>query len=398
MGLRSASEGRGRCHGAVRKVSALYNENDPYAARWLQNLVAAGHIASGVVSAKSIVELEGRELARVRQAHFFAGIGVWSAALRAAGWPDDWPVWTGSCPCQPFSSAGKGGGFDDKRHLWPAWFRLIEQHRPDVIFGEQVEGPAGRAWLDLVFADLEGLGYACGAVVFPTAGVGAPQIRHRTYWVARSESWRREWRLPNGSGEDGQLRQPIGPQTGASGQRNVEAGETDRLADADDARWQGRLSGRPDQGRESLARYAGRGGATGGLADADGFDRSQISEGNDALDQQRAAVGRRQLQPAGAGADSGTGGGAYRAGSAAVGPAENLAGMEWPSPTNGFWRASDWLYCRDNKWRPVEPQSFPLAHGAPARVGRLRAYGNAIVLSQAQAFIEAFLEVKGLSL
>ena len=143
-----------------------------------------GHIAPGTVSAKSILDLEGRELAGFRQAHFFAGIGVWSAALRAAGWPDSRRVWTGSCPCQPFSAAGKGAGFADERHLWPAWFWLIEQHRPDVIFGEQVEGPAGRAWLDLVFADLEGVGYACGAVVFPAAGVGAPHLRHRLYWVA----------------------------------------------------------------------------------------------------------------------------------------------------------------------------------------------------------------------
>ena len=108
-------------------MSAFYNENDPYAARWLENLVDAGHIAPGTVSAKSIVDLGGGELAGVRQAHFFAGVGVWSAALRAAGWPDSRRVWTGSCPCQPFSGAGKGEGFADERHLWPAWFRLIAE-------------------------------------------------------------------------------------------------------------------------------------------------------------------------------------------------------------------------------------------------------------------------------
>lgn len=60
--------------------------------------------------------------------------------------------------------------------------------------------------------------------------------------------------------------------------------------------------------------------------------------------------------------------------------------------TTGFWAAADWIDCKDGKTRPVEPSTFPLAYGAPARVGRLRAYGNAIVPQVAQAFIEAYLE------
>jgi DNA (cytosine-5)-methyltransferase 1 len=60
-------------------------------------------------------------------------------------------------------------------------------------------------------------------------------------------------------------------------------------------------------------------------------------------------------------------------------------------PTNGFWGAADWLLCRDGKWRPVEPGTFPLAYGAASRVGRLRAYGNAINAKAAQAFIECVI-------
>ena len=61
------------------------------------------------------------------------------------------------------------------------------------------------------------------------------------------------------------------------------------------------------------------------------------------------------------------------------------------SPTNGFWRDADWLFCRDGNGAPVEPGTFPLAHGAPARVGRLRGYGNAINAAAAQAFIEGYM-------
>jgi DNA (cytosine-5)-methyltransferase 1 len=64
----------------------------------------------------------------------------------------------------------------------------------------------------------------------------------------------------------------------------------------------------------------------------------------------------------------------------------------WSSPTNGFWRDADWLFCRDGKWRPVEPGTFPLVNGSAARVGRLRAYGNAIVPQVAETFVRAYLE------
>ena len=62
----------------------------------------------------------------------------------------------------------------------------------------------------------------------------------------------------------------------------------------------------------------------------------------------------------------------------------------------GFWHASRWHQCRDGKQRrvPLEPALFPLAHGVPGRVGRLRAYGNAIVPQVAAQFIRAFDDVR----
>ena len=186
---------------------AYYNEHDPKAAAWLRELIKQGLIAPGDVDERSIEDVLPSELAGYTQCHFFAGIGVWSHALRQAGWPDDRPVWTGSCPCQPFSAAGKRGGTSDERHLWPAFYWLISQCKPDVVFGEQVASKDGLAWLDTVQDDMEAAGYAIGAVDLCAASVGAPHIRQRLYFVAESLSGKEyataERRLHAESGSSG---------------------------------------------------------------------------------------------------------------------------------------------------------------------------------------------------
>ena len=116
-------------------MSAYYNEIEPFAVEWLRNLIARGLIAAGDVDERDIRDVRPNDISGYAQCHFFAGIGGWSLALRLAGWPDDRPVWTGSCPCQPFSQAGSRAGTADERHLWPAFFYLIEQCRPPVLFG-----------------------------------------------------------------------------------------------------------------------------------------------------------------------------------------------------------------------------------------------------------------------
>jgi DNA (cytosine-5)-methyltransferase 1 len=181
-----------------------YNEHDRFCAAWLRNLMAAGLIADGEVDERSIEDVRPRELYGFTQCHFFAGIGIWSAALRAGGWPDDRPLWTGSCPCQPFSAAGKGGGFADERHLWPAFHHLIRECRPPIVFGEQVASRDGLRWLDLVHSDMEAEGYAFGAADLCAAGAGAAHIRQRLYWVGHADGARspagRETPAPLGHG------------------------------------------------------------------------------------------------------------------------------------------------------------------------------------------------------
>jgi DNA (cytosine-5)-methyltransferase 1 len=165
-------------------VAAYYNENDPQAAAWLRELMKKGLIADGEIDDRSIVAVSADDLRGFTHAHFFAGIGGWAHAARLAGWPDDRPLWTGSCPCQPFSVVGRLEGFSDERDLWPEWLRIIKVGSPDIVFGEQVAGEP--AWLDRMSSDMEAEGYAVGAVVLPACAVDAPHRRDRAYFVAHA--------------------------------------------------------------------------------------------------------------------------------------------------------------------------------------------------------------------
>lgn len=167
-------------------MTVYYNEIDPFAANWLREIIKEGLIPDGEVDTRSIVDVSPDDLRHFTQCHFFAGIGGWSHALRLAGWPDDRPIWTGSCPCQPISAAGKKLAENDPRHLWPDLFRLVRTCRPPVIMGEQVAETLGYRWFDGVQSDLEGEGYASEAVDIPALSINAPHVRSRLYWVAQN--------------------------------------------------------------------------------------------------------------------------------------------------------------------------------------------------------------------
>ncbi len=376
-------------------MTAFYNEIDPYAAQWLWNLIAAGHIAPGVVDERSIEDIEPAELDGYTQCHFFAGIGVWSLALRNAGWPDDRPVWTGSCPCQPFSSAGKAAGFDDERHLWPAFHHLIEQCRPPVVIGEQVASKDAESWLDLVQADLEALGYAFGAVPFPSASVGAPHIRDRLYWVADNDNGKRS-QLPDRRGQGHESGFTDSSASGGMGypMRVGRQGPFDfpgtQQPEQSESRPEPVSCGLADTQHDGCDRPRG----SSPVADSDETNK-WIPDGNSAIGgvDDTKSLGPRLCDPANIGqADAQI----YLSPNASGGELDGSQGQRATpknatGPTNGFWGAADWLLCRDGKWRPVEPGTFPLAHGATSRVGRLRAYGNAINAEAARIFIECYM-------
>ncbi len=386
--------------------SAYYNEIDPFAAQWLRNLIAAGHIAPGEVDERSIEDVTPDDLRGFTQCHFFAGIGGWSYALRLAGWPDNRPIWTGSCPCQPFSSTGKGAGFGDDRHLWPAFGWLIKQCRPQRIAGEQVAGGRADPWFDLVQNDVERMGYAFGLTPFPAAGVGSPNERERAYWVADANlqyesTARNEARTaePVRSGEiiwlansARERRDGVDPllQRKEPGRYSKSLPEiagnrsTDGLGNSNVTRLEGFGGNDGAAGRERATGPAAAPGFHDGVANTDNEQHSIAVSG---CGHEYASTGREQDPAASAG----------------------LRGDYRPLEVNGFWRDADWLFCRDGKWRPVEPGTFPLVDGAAARlgrvepgvarvassnrVGRLKGYGNAINAQAAAAFIRAYMGV-----
>ena len=375
------------------RTRVYYNEHDPAACEWLRELMKKGSIPEGDIDERSIADVGPDDLKRYTQCHFFAGIGGWPLALRLAG-VQDLECWTGSCPCQPFSAAGKKRGTEDERHLWPEFLRLIAERRPQLVVGEQVEAAVAHGWLDLVSSDLEAEGYAVGSVVMGAHSVGAPHIRQRLYWGGMLGD-------PYDGAQVGPLRR--------------EPGEADALADAPCERPRERQGEADDQRR----------GQAHALAHADGLQHGQDAGGargevEEARGVRHAGAGvaavrgratgwladaeRGRLQPPVAGhlEDSREGAGA-RAAALALADADHdgrdLAGGAREREEDGladpvrggFWDGCIWLPCRDGKARPIEPGVEPLAHGVPSRVELLRGYGNAIVPQVAAAFVKALI-------
>jgi DNA (cytosine-5)-methyltransferase 1 len=323
---------------------AYYNENDPFCAAWLRNLIQNSHIAPGHVDERDIRDVKPYDLAPYTQCHFFAGIGGWSCALRLAGVSDHRPLWTGSCPCQPFSAAGKRLGFADDRHLWPYWRYLIQQRRPAEILGEQVASAS--QWLGLVRGDLEDLGYAVGAIPIEAASAGADHLRDRYWFVAHDAAQaerRRGVQRPgesNGAAAVGASSQFAGPGDYVNVAHSSSTG----------------LSFRAGNGRiqcEALGACSGEIAADAGtaceLADPDFVERW---------------FGNQQ-------------------------PAGQFAEQQRDQEA----RDSDyeWVLGADGKARRVKPGVRLLVDGFPNRVGLLRGFGNAIDPRPAAEFIRAAL-------
>jgi|HubBroStandDraft_1064217.scaffolds.fasta_scaffold12487_6 DNA (cytosine-5)-methyltransferase 1 len=245
-------------------MTAYYNEIDPAAVAVLRELVARNVIAPGDVDDRSIKDVKPDDLRGYDQCHFFAGSGLWSVAARLAGWPDTRKLWTGSCPCQGESLAGKRLGADDPRHLWPDLYRLIRACRPPVVMGEQVAAAAGTHWLDGVCADLADENYPVRAVDIPACAVDAPHQRNRLYWVAVDDGRCEHWRpgpdiaqnrqepanangcfsLQSDANCGGRTRRPEAPERKAEQRASSQEADGGLLADTDEPELQGQPSAR----------------------------------------------------------------------------------------------------------------------------------------------------------
>ena len=390
-------------------MTAVYNEFDPFAAQWLRNLITAGHIAPGDVDERDLWDVAPDDWRGYDQVHVCAGIGVWSYALRNAGWPDARPIWTASLPCQPFSAAGKGLGFADERHLWPAFFHLVTHLRPDRIVGEQVASKDGLGWFDLVHADLEAADYACRAVDLCAAGVGAPHIRQRLWWHATARRMadadgrdtcaeglqrsgeHRQFATDGGAGGVADA-QSIGrngrPYDGDGGRRECAPGQDGAAGGMEHAEGDGREQRRSEpSGRGAVARCG-----AGGMGEPEGFEQhGRRDAGRGRGEPTDAGVVDRLADSVGQGLE---GRDARKMGNERKAPERGGETRRVGNPLTGF-AASDgsgtsWVLCNDPdvpKWRPVESGAFPLAYAVTNRVGKLRAYGNALDAEAAEAFL-----------
>lgn len=316
-------------------MKAYYNDNDKRICRWLRNLIREGLITPGDVDDRPIQEVRAVELSGYARVHFFCGIAGWDHALNLAGWGEE-PVWTGSCPCQPFSVAGRGLGTDDERHLWPVFRELIRECNPSTVFGEQVASKAGRGWLAGVFADLEEMGYNRAGADLCAAGIGAPHVRQRLFWLADSRHKRgRGWPQPD------QQERPTPSDRGGVGESYIE-GLQGAYGD-----------GSASRGIQCKPSDSGGKGSDIGMVNPNGTKEERLGQECVSVEPEQEARRPRY-------ADA--------------------------------WSRYETVGCSDGKTRRFEPGIHPLAHGVSGRVGLLRGYGNAIVPQVAALFIQAYME------
>lgn len=249
--------------------------------------------------------------------------------------------------------------------------------------GEQVAPAIAKSWMCDLQTHLERENYAVGFAVLPACSVGAPHKRERLFFGAHEladAASTRHLRCASTASETGwkpeyesagKLSTRPGGHTVSPIQQSAGMGG---VAKSLRAEWHGERLQRPGEGYQAQGSRTSAEPTGCGYSDELAYS-SQCGRGKERENVRRGIVG-----------DSEEG---WSTGRSASG-CDNAT-----NPIHGFWSDADWLGCRDGKFRPVESGTFPLANGVPARVGRLRGYGNAIVPQVAAEFITAFMGAAG---
>ncbi len=326
----------------------------------------------------------GFEWAELSHPVLFCDIEPWSRQVLAKHWPNvpiaqdvkelandpdrnvpDCDILTAGYPCQPFSLAGKRGGEEDPRHIWPYILRIVASKRPAWCVFENVYGHLTLG-LDQVLLDLEAEGYATRPFIVPACGVDAPHRRDRVWIIAKKVR-------PDTNGERPHRAQEYkhGEAEPTDGQERVSGSVCEVLADSGSAaEWSAGDVGNPnrsrqkgDNGRQSAqelengcedvadplgSRSKARGGDKLGADDKSRSNQRQSQSGGDKVIMADTNNSRREEQ-------------------------------RWPQPAQPKHEAPQ---CRSG-WLP-EPPVGRVANGIPKRVDRLKGLGNAIVPQIAQ--------------
>ena len=242
-------------------------------------------------------------------------------------------VIAGGYPCQPFSTAGKRGGSDDPRHLWPEMLRAIGSLRPRVAFLENVRGHYSLGF-NRVLGDLADIGYDCQWEIVSAQSVGAPHRRERLICLA----------YPNDS------------RGGAS------RSDADRNRSEDVAGWYDQSQSQPCRCGEKVA--------------------NTNSERCEAV--LREAHSLQQFDQSDHVANTTK--------QSSDGESDHFRDSERPEtiPKLGDSGRSE---NGSGRWWEVEPDVGRVAHGIPARVDRLRGLGNAVVPQVAEVVGRVIMEM-----
>ena len=246
----------------------------------------------------------------------------------------------GGFPCQPFSQAGKRQGDQDDRHLWPEYFRLIQEIRPRWVIGENVAGLISMG-LDQVLSDLESADISCQTLIIPACAVNAPHRRDRVWIIGRK-------------------RDVYNSECNGLTTSEVEGGIAETVR-------------KKSQGQNNILDSKGTSGLSGTESDvADSDNGFELRENN-------------EIQ---------TGGNTVAIGSQDVADSISQRGCGGTTGKQDAGDVRESSGCSQGGWWNIEPDVGRVAHGIPNRVDRLKQLGNAVVPQVVEEIGRAIMKVE----